>query len=88
MKRHLELTPKALDDFTEWATYEPKMMKRIARLFEEICRSPFDGTGKPEPLKANLSGCWSRRITDEHRLVYGVADALITVYSLRGHYED
>ena len=87
MKRSIELTPPALNDFTEWATYEPKILKRVARMFEETCRSPFEGTGKPEPLKGNLSGYWSRRITDEHRMVYAVSNELITVFSLRGHYE-
>ena len=60
----------------------------MLRLFEESRRSPFGGTGKPEPLRGDKSGLWSRRITDEHRMIYQVTDAFIIVHSLRGHYED
>ncbi len=63
------------------------MLARILRLIEESKRTPFEGTGKPELLKANLSGFWSRRINDEHRLIYSVTDEAIIVYSMRGHYE-
>jgi toxin YoeB len=80
-------TPDALDHLSEWAVYEPKALKRIVRLPDECCRTPFDGIGKPEPLRGSLKGLWSRRIDDEHRLVYDVTDAEITVFSLRGHYD-
>jgi toxin YoeB len=57
-------------------------------LLQDIQSNPFQGIGKPEPLKGNFSGLWSRRINDEHRLVYKVTDELIIVYSCYGHYED
>lgn len=63
------------------------MASRILKLINEIKRTPFKGTGKPEPLKYQLKGKWSRRITDEHRLVYEVSDDLITIISCKFHYE-
>ena len=84
--RNITLTPNALDGMADWAKYEPKILKRIFRMFEEYCRTPFEGIGKPEPLKGNLSGFWSRRIDDEHRLVYEVVEEEITVHAVRDHY--
>ncbi len=80
--------------FTEssWADYlwfqdnDKKLLKRINALIKEIHRTPFEGTGKPELLKANLSGFWSRRINLEHRLVYKVTETEITFISFRFHY--
>ncbi|WP_017601205.1 Txe/YoeB family addiction module toxin [Nocardiopsis lucentensis] len=63
------------------------MVKKVYALISEAVRDPFNGTGKPEPLKRDLSGYWSRRITGEHRLVYRVTDDAITVVSARGHYD-
>ena len=77
----------AFAQFAEWAALDRKLHQRIARLLTEAARTPFEGTGKPEPLRANLVGCWSWRITDEHRLVYKVNDEQILVLSCRGHYE-
>ena len=68
--RNATLTPDALEGMADWAKFEPKMLKRIFRILEECCRTPFEGIGKPEALKGNLSGYWSRRIDEEHRLVY------------------
>ena len=85
--RSLKLEPKATQEMADWLTYDPKVLKRIFRILQECCRTPFEGIGKPEPLKGNFKGKWSRRIDDEHRLVYEVSDEEITVYSLRGHYE-
>lgn len=65
-----------------------KLWKRLNRLIGESLRTPFEGTGKPEPLKENLSGCWSRRITEEHRLIYRVKDDALEILSCMGHYED
>ena len=76
----------ALSDFTNWATENKKIFDRIVKLLDEIRRTPFTGTGKPEPLKHNLKGYWSRRITDEHRLIYKVSDDLIIVSSCYEHY--
>jgi toxin YoeB len=82
------LQKQALDDLGEWAAFEPKTLKRIVRMLEECCRTPFEGIGKPEPLKGDKAGLWSRRITDEHRLVYAVTDDDLIVHALRGHYDD
>jgi toxin YoeB len=81
--------------FTEasWTDYlwfqenDRKLLKRINDLIKDIKRSPFEGIGKPELLRANLTGYWSRRINDEHRLVYGVSEDQLTVISCRFHYE-
>lgn len=64
------------------------MLKRINQLVKDICRSPFEGIGKPEPLKENLSGFWSRRIDEVHRLVYVVEDNAVVIISCRGYYRD
>ena len=68
MSRILELDKKALDDLNWWAKNEPKRISKIFNLIEAILKDPFAGIGKPEGLKGNLSGVWSRRITDEHRI--------------------
>ncbi|MET9372749.1 Txe/YoeB family addiction module toxin [Streptomyces sp. NPDC003035] len=77
---------RAWDQYAYWATADPKILKRINRLIKEIQRTPFEGAGKPEPLKENLSGWWSRRITDEHRLVYRVRDEAVEIAQARYHY--
>lgn len=82
--RSLKLEPKATQQVADWLNTDPKMLKRI---LQECCRTPFEGIGKPEPLKGELKKYWSRRIDDEHRLVYQVSDNEIIVFSLRGHYE-
>lgn len=68
----VEFTRRALDHLRGFAETEPRQVKRILKLIEDIRRSPFDGIGKPEPLKGELSGWWSRRVDSEHRLVYRV----------------
>lgn len=78
----------AFEDFSDWAIVNKNIFKKIAELLKEIIRYPFEGKGKPEPLKHNLKGWWSRRITDEHRLVYKVnEEGDIEVISCKGHYE-
>ena len=82
--------------FTEagWADYlwfqqsDKKLLKKINTLIKDIQRNPFDGIGKPEPLKANLSGYWSRRINSEHRLVYQIIQDNIVIVACRFHYQD
>ncbi|MBT7068110.1 MAG: Txe/YoeB family addiction module toxin [Verrucomicrobia bacterium] len=71
------------DDFTYWVDHDRKLAKRIIRLIKEIERDPFDGIGKPEPLKHDMAGFWSRRITDEHRLVYSVEKNQILIAQAR-----
>jgi len=81
-------SPKARTDLEFWQkSGQKKIQLRISRLLTSITESPFDGLGKPEPLKHNLSGLWSRRITNEHRLVYQVLTDRINVISVRYHYD-
>ncbi len=77
---------QALEDFIAWASENKQNFKKIGELLKEIQQTPFLGKGKPEPLKHELKGCWSRRITDEHRLVYEVTNDLIVVISCKYHY--
>ena len=76
----------AWEDYLYWQTQDKKMLKRINQLVKDIRRNPFEGIGKPEPLEGNLTGFWSRRIDDEHRLVYMVEDNRIIIISCKGHY--
>ena len=79
-------TPTALDDLRYWLKTDKRQAERVLALLEEIRRTPFEGTGKPEPLRFQLAGCWSRRIDREHRLVYQVEEAEIVVIACRYHY--
>ena len=78
----------ALIDYQSWATDDLKVFKKISGLIKEITRTPFTGTGKPEPLRGNLSKFWSRRITDEHRLVYKVEQGMLIIAACKFHYAD
>ena len=80
-------TPSAWDDYLWWQEHDRKILKRINLLIKDVMREPFAGIGKPEPLKANLSGYWSRRITDEHRLVYSAIEQEVVIIACRYHYE-
>ena len=82
----LIFSEKAWDDYLYWQTTDKKILKRINLLIKDIKRSPCEGIGKPEPLKHGLSGYWSRRINDEHRLVYKVQDKSLLIAQLRYHY--
>ena len=84
--RLLSWTDEAWNSYVYWQTQDKKTLKRINKLISDVKHSPFDGIGKPEPLKENLSGLWSRRIDDTNRLVYTVDDTAITVISCRYHY--
>ena len=86
MSGQLAWTDAAWKDYLYWQTQDKKTLKRINKLITECKRSPFEGIGKPEPLKENLSGFWSRRIDDANRLVYVVNDSYLTVISCRYHY--
>ncbi len=79
--------PQAWDDYLYWQQTDKAMLRRINALIRDIQRDPFSGIGKPEPLKFNFSGYWSRRIDDEHRVVYKVDDEEIILAQLRGHYD-
>ncbi|NWO06755.1 MAG: Txe/YoeB family addiction module toxin [Alteromonadaceae bacterium] len=84
--RLLSWTDEAWKDYLYWQTQDKKTLKRINRLVADVKRSPFEGIGKPEPLKENLSGFWSRRIDDTNRLVYAADESAITIISCRYHY--
>jgi toxin YoeB len=76
----------AFEDFTGWVSQDKRIYAKIVELIRDIQRSPFTGLGKPEPLKHDLAGYWSRRINDEHRLVYKVTDEAIVIAACRYHY--
>jgi len=76
----------AWEDYQYWQKADRKLLQRINRLIDESCRTPFEGIGKPEPLRHVLQGAWSRRIDDEHRLVYVPSDEGIFILSCRHHY--
>jgi toxin YoeB len=69
-----------------WIQQDRKTALRIVKLIKEIQRTPLEGTGKPEPLKHELQGCWSRRITQEHRLIYEVSETKVRILACRYHY--
>ncbi len=79
---------RAWEDYLFWQSQDKKTLKRINSLIKDIQRSTFEGVGKPEPLKGNLSGLWSRRIDETNRIVYFEEDGIIYIVSCRGHYED
>ena len=86
MSRRLAWTDAAWNDYVHWQGRDKKKLKRINTLINDVKRSPFEGLGKPEALKENLSGFWSRRIDETNRLVYAVDDRFITIISCRYHY--
>ena len=83
---NVSFTGNAWEDYLYWQTQDRKMLKRVNALIKDICRSTFDGIGKPEPLKHNLSGWWSRRIDEANRIVYYEREGIIYLVSCRGHY--
>ena len=86
MSRKLAWTDAAWEDYLYWRGQDKKTLKRINRLIRDTKKSPFEGIGKPEPLKENLSGFWSRRINESNRLVYAVDDEYLTIIACRYHY--
>ncbi len=88
MKHNLTFIPTAFDNYKEWATTDKQLFKKINEIIQSIDRTPFEGIGKPEPLKHSLTGYWSRRITEEHRLVYTVNETGILILSCKYHYSD
>ena len=83
----IEYTLQAKEDLDYWKkSYNIPVLKKIRKLIEAITQNPYQGIGKPEALKYDLSGCWSRRINKEHRIVYEVLEDKIIVHSLKGHY--
>ncbi len=84
----ISFKPDAWEEYLYWQTQDKKTLKRIYALLKDISRNPFEGIGKPEELKGNLNGYWSRRIDDTNRLVYLVKDEQIEIYQCKGHYDD
>lgn len=86
MNRKLAWTDEAWKGYVYWQSQDKKTLKRINKLINDTMRQPFEGIGKPEPLRENLSGFWSRRIDEINRLVYAIDDGFITIISCRYHY--
>lgn len=86
MKRKLTFSDEAWEDYQYWQDTDRQMLRRINQLIKDIRRSPYEGIGKPEPLKHQLAGWWSRRIDSEHRFLYRVTEQAIEIANLRGHY--
>ncbi len=84
--RKVAFLARGFDEFNQWAIQDKKIYSKIVSLIKDIHRDPYSGLGKPEALKHELSGLWSRRITDEHRLVYSVTDTEIVIISCKFHY--
>jgi toxin YoeB len=84
----LVMEDRAFQELAYWVKNDRRVALKIIDLIEQTKREPFAGIGKPEPLKYDRKGCWSRRITQEHRLVYIVTDETIIVISCKGHYEE
>ena len=82
----LIFSAEAWEDYLNWQHHDRKILKRINLLIKEICRDPFQGIGKPEPLRHALAGYWSRRIDDEHRIVYRIDQESMLIAQLRYHY--
>ena len=85
-RARVEWAPQAYRDYQRWCRVAPPLAARIDALIADILRSPFSGIGKPEPLKHKLTGWWSRRINQEHRLVYRFTAGLLSILSCRYHY--
>jgi len=86
VNRLIAWTEAAWEDYVYWQSQDRKTIKRINLLIKDVLRSPFEGIGKPEALRENLSSFWSRRIDDTNRLVYAVEDEKIVIISCRYHY--
>jgi toxin YoeB len=84
--RNVAFTPVAFAEYNEWFEKDGQIIDRIKELIRDINRDPFKGIGKPEPLRGNWSGYWSRRINHEHRLIYKVNDTHILIVKCNGHY--
>lgn len=84
--RNVAFSPIAFQEYNEWFEINIQLINRIKALIRDIDRDPFKGIGKPEPLKGNWTGFWSRRIDQEHRLIYKVSDSQILIVKCKGHY--
>lgn len=85
--RNVVFSPESFEHYRYWQEQDKIQLDKLNQLIQECQRTPFKGTGKPEPLKGNLKGCWSRRVTQEHRLLYRVDESNVFIVSCRYHYE-
>jgi toxin YoeB len=85
--RNVEFVPKAFKEYQDWIQSDRKTALRIGDLIRDILRSPFEGLGKPEPLRHQFKGCWNRRIDQEHRLIYMMTENSIVIISYYSHYK-
>jgi toxin YoeB len=85
--RSIEFVPKAFEEYQQWIETDRKTALRIGDLIRDILQNPFKGIGKPEPLKYQFSGCWSRRIDQEHRLIYKITETAVIIFSCYHHYQ-
>jgi len=85
--REIKFHTQAEKDLDYWQKHNPRYLEKIEQLLEAIQHNPFEGIGKPEPLQYNLQNYWSRRISEEHRIVYQIKDNAIHIHTCRGHYK-
>jgi len=85
---NIVFTPESLAEYMDWMNEDRKTLKRINQILKDITRSPYEGIGKPEALRGDLSGFWSRRIDDKHRIVYEIANGQCCIIQCKGHYGD
>lgn len=85
-EKSLEFDPNAIEDLSYWVKQDRKKAEKLLKLIQEVAKDPFNGIGKPEPLKHTLAGCWSRRIDQENRLVYSITEENVRILSCRFHY--
>jgi len=85
---NLDFTPQAWEDYIYWQQHDKKTLKKLNALIKDVLRHPYEGIGKPEALKGDLSGFWSRRIDGKHRIVYRIAEDRCQIVQCRGHYGD
>ncbi|MDR2615751.1 MAG: Txe/YoeB family addiction module toxin [Oscillospiraceae bacterium] len=88
MSKHIDFQERGWNDYLYWQAQDKKVLKRINALIKDIERGGYDGTGKPEPLRGDMDGWWSRRIDEMNRLVYRVNDETVEIAQCRGHYDD
>jgi toxin YoeB len=84
--RNIEFVPRAFKEYQDWIEKDRKTALRIGDLIKDILRDPFEGLGKPEPLKHQFKGYWSRRIDNEHRLIYTITNTSVVIFSCYSHY--
>jgi toxin YoeB len=85
--KNIQFTPDAFEEYNYWQLENKQIYTKLKKLVQEIARNPFEGSGKPEQLKYDYSNCWSRRITDEHRLIYQVSEDYVRIISCKFHYK-